>query len=639
MSGQKRAGRAGRCAIAAAIASAFVLVTAVPFAVADDAPAATPSPTAKPDKAAAAAAAKATNDRIQKLIRELGSPRYSARRAAASELRQIGAEAFDLLHAATEDADPEVAASANYLLRQIAVRWVQPEDSQAVRSALRQYGQEPEATRLQRVEQLAHIPQAGGVGALCRIARFDRSPIVSRKAALAIIQPRDPSDPRPTIDAAVVEQQLGTSSRSSSQWLRQFVAQQRDPAAAISGWKQIVGQEVGRAGKNGDTTNEIMIGLHWNLADLYRQVGDEAAVIASLDQMMSLTGEGADEEIVFLLKWMTQNKSWSVLDAFLEKYRLRLQGKRPLYFAAIARGEQGKHDLAEQLATNAAELPTHGDLEGLAAARELEERSKCDWAVREYRKSIDKQSGDTPATEPILARYSLSNMLHDYARDKEAADVLEPLVNAVQSKSTAADVYTRVREIYQRYLDLPEPNRLPAKYRFYRGCQYEAEKDYLRARSEYDQAIDSDPKDADVLIAMYNLPETEPAWREGVRKRIRQLAQVFQQQIDDDPTDPSPYNQWAWLISNTEGDFQKAVRYSQKSLELNARGDSGAASFLDTLGRCYYAVGDYENAVKCEQQALAKIGYMQVMHRQLALFEKALAEKKAAGDKPAEEKK
>jgi tetratricopeptide (TPR) repeat protein len=114
-----------------------------------------------------------------------------------------------------------------------------------------------------------------------------------------------------------------------------------------------------------------------------------------------------------------------------------------------------------------------------------------------------------------------------------------------------------------------------------------------------------------------------------VKQRLLQLTQTFQQEIDQDPTNPSPYNQWAWVVSNTEGDFQKAIRYSHRSLELNDNGEAGAASYLDTLGRCYYAAGDFETAVKYERQAIEKVSYMQVMHRQLALFEKALAEKNA----------
>src|SRR4051794_37351172 len=76
---------------------------------------------------------KPTEQRIEQLIRELGSPQFPTRRAAAQELRQIGAEAFDQLFAATDSSDPEIAASAGYLLRQVPVRWYQPEDAGAVR--------------------------------------------------------------------------------------------------------------------------------------------------------------------------------------------------------------------------------------------------------------------------------------------------------------------------------------------------------------------------------------------------------------------------------------------------------------------------------------------------------------------------
>jgi tetratricopeptide (TPR) repeat protein len=134
---------------------------------------------------------------------------------------------------------------------------------------------------------------------------------------------------------------------------------------------------------------------------------------------------------------------------------------------------------------------------------------------------------------------------------------------------------------------------------------------------------------------MYRLPDADEKWREATRRRIRDLAQQFQQEIDANPSDPTPYNQWAWLVSNTEGDFQKAIRYSHRSIELIPpdAGESAGASYLDTLGRCYYAAGDIENALKYQRQAIEKVDYMQVMQRQLAQFEKALAEKQRAASK------
>ena len=52
---------------------------------------------------ASSEADKPSKEHVQQLIRDLGSPHYSVRRAAANELRQVGAEAFDLLAAIGRD--------------------------------------------------------------------------------------------------------------------------------------------------------------------------------------------------------------------------------------------------------------------------------------------------------------------------------------------------------------------------------------------------------------------------------------------------------------------------------------------------------------------------------------------------------
>jgi hypothetical protein len=162
----------------------------------------------------------AAKRQIHQLIRQLGDPHFASRRSAAAELRQIGAEAFDQLHEATADPDPEIAASARYLLRRISVRWVQSSDSPTVRNSLRDYDRQPDNVRLRRVDDLSELANGEGVAGLCRIARFDRSPIVSRMAALAVIRPDEEADSPSRIDPSVVERELGGSSRVAAEWLR-----------------------------------------------------------------------------------------------------------------------------------------------------------------------------------------------------------------------------------------------------------------------------------------------------------------------------------------------------------------------------------------------------------------------------------
>jgi tetratricopeptide (TPR) repeat protein len=352
--------------------------------------------------------------------------------------------------------------------------------------------------------------------------------------------------------------------------------------------------------------------------------------------LIELESEFSEETAIQLLTWLPEHKLWSVLDAFLTKHEPRFQqSKRPLYYAALARVSQGKPELGEELAKKAAALDPQTAMESFVAAKDLEEHSQFDWAVREYERSIDKEQ---IASGPgILARVFLANLFHDYQKHQQAADTLEPLVKAVQGDGNVGQMYTNLRRFYSRQGDsiLPEAEALGARLHYFRACQYRDEQDWSREREALEKAIRFDPRDADVLIAMYRVPNADENWRRATLSKIRELARQFEQEMEEDPDDATPYNQWAWLISNTEGDYQQAIRYSHRSLELipAAAGESAGASYLDTLGRCYYAAGDLENAVKYQRQAVAKVNYMQIMQRQLELFEKALAEKQEAGSR------
>ncbi len=584
-----------------------------------------------------------TKSHIDSLIRQLGSPRYSARRTAANELQQIGPEAFDLLHAATDDADPEVAASARYLLRQISVRWVASDDSAAVRRLLKDYGDQSDKVRLRRIDDLAKLPSGEGSAALCRVARFDRSPLLSRVAALAIIRPDDARAPTTPADPDIINRELGESTRTTSVWLRQYRIQLRDPVGSVVQWQQLINSEMkALESKANVTSSEIVLGLLWNLADLHRQLNDHSALMTDVDRMILLNGETADHTAINLLQWFVEKKSWEVVDEFLVKYDDQLShSKRPLYIAAMARLRQGKNDLAEQLAEKAALLDSQAPLESFIAAKDLELRGQYTWSVREYQRALgNKDANERKASfshESMLSRVSLANMLSDHEEFQKAAEVVEPLVKAVQEDGNDGRLYAEIVRYHsdRGELNLPDAKQLAARYHFYRSCLFRQEKDWQRQRDELETTIGLDPTDADALIAMYRVPESNDEWRAATRRRIAEMAHDFQQQIDQSPNDHEPYNQWAWLISNTEGDKEKAVRYSHRSIELltAADGSSASSSYLDTLGRCYYAIGDYENAVKYERQAIDKLSYMQVMHRQLALFEKALAEKQGAANK------
>jgi len=109
--------------------------------------------------------------------------------------------------------------------------------------------------------------------------------------------------------------------------------------------------------------------------------------------------------------------------------------------------------------------------------------------------------------------------------------------------------------------------------------------------------------------------------------RIQQAVRTVEGFIEQEPNNSHWYNHWAWLVSNTEGDFAQAVKHSLRSLELSP----DSPSLLDTLGRCYYAVGELENAVRVQREAVRRHPHLQVMGDQLELFESALAERNSKG--------
>jgi tetratricopeptide (TPR) repeat protein len=565
--------------------------------------------------------------RLDDLIQQLGSPQFTTRRAAANEIRRIGPEAFDKLHSATENSDPEIAASANYLLRQIAVRWTRGDDTSSVKRLMRGYGDRKDDDRRRIVQMLAGLPENEGVGGLCRVARFDRSPLLARLAAMAVIQ-SDLDSARgadsPQIDPAIFDRELGESRREASRWLRQYQLQLRDPAASVAGWQQLIDEEAKRTNVDVEETSPaIVTAMMWNLADVHRRLGQTEPLLAVLDRMLA-TGDSDSEKLLgTFLQWFVEHESWDALQQFATAHDDEIQkSKRTLYLLAMARTKQNDNAAAEALAARAAEIEPAKPFDGLNAAQLLVELGQYDWAVREYKAGFEGQPIDSVIA--IGSRVELAELLRDYENYREAADAIGPLVDAMQNGSDVKRTYEgALAELAEQNSFLPEVDMLFARSHYLEACHYAQQHDYEREREHLLKAIGHDETDADVLIAMYRVGNADDMWMADTRKRIQALAKAIEEQIDDNPSSAIPYNQWAWLIANTEGDFAKAVRFSRRSLEIAP----GTPSFLDTLGRCYYSAGDVENAVKSQRAAVALIPHMQVMQRQLKEFEKALAAK------------
>jgi tetratricopeptide (TPR) repeat protein len=216
----------------------------------------------------------------------------------------------------------------------------------------------------------------------------------------------------------------------------------------------------------------------------------------------------------------------------------------------------------------------------------------------------------------MICQSFLADWLHDRGDELAAAKLLEDAIQSIEANTKAGNEQQNQRL---------EPDKLRARLNYYHACNLNSPNDRDKRIERLKQALDAASDDADVLIALYRTPDLDAELRERTMQSIKEAGELFRSQMQQDGDDSMPCNQLAWLIANTEGDQQEALRCSQRSLELKPN----EYGYLDTLGRCYYALGDYENAVKYQSQAVELNPHSGLMNKQLALFRETLAKRQA----------
>jgi hypothetical protein len=143
---------------------------------------------------------------------------------------------------------------------------------------------------------------------------------------------------------------------------------------------------------------------------------------------------------------------------------------------------------------------------------------------------------------------------------------------------------------------------------------------------------------------MYRLPEADDAWKTLTKEKIQALTAAFHRDVEqskagldsNDGSDDSlgdyarACNQYAWIVGNTFGDHQEAVKLSEDSVRICRQSHDrkpNLAGYLDTLGRAYYGAGDIASAVKHQAQAVKLNPISGQIRRQLEFFQKEAQEK------------
>lgn len=554
--------------------------------------------------------------RIVELISQLGADDYFVREKAQAELSEAGAAAFDVLSAEAEKTrDVETAERVAYLLRTIRVTWVDKADPAEVRNLLQNYEGMDDEVRQRTIDALAALPDPVPLPALCRIVRFEKSQVLSKWAAAKILEQKTSADTDWKRRATVLQAALDGSPRPAAAWVRAYLLTQTDPQAGVAELQKLTDAEEAVLRQYPHRSKpEIVMSLLRRQSELFKKLERPREAAAALVRMVSLDPDSTTV-LTEVIQSLIDRQAWDELDQVIARFADRIQ-QDPLVTYTVARAYQVQKRTKEmdEYVEAARKMFADDQRRHIFTALELHKRGMNEWSDAEYRQSISM--GRPTDRDTITAQILFAESLHDRRLDKEAGKILDDATNGMTAAAAAGiDLSDAGRTV--------EANRARAHY--FHAAHFEAQNDSKEQIRHLLEGLGEDPHDTEILIALYHAKDLNETVLDRVKKLIVETADAYRADIKRTPDDDTPYNQLAWLIGNTEGDYQEAIAASKKSLEIKPDN----AGHLDTLGRCYFAAQDYENAVKTQSRAIELDPHSQQMKRQLAEFQAALDKQKS----------
>ncbi|TWU42985.1 photosystem I assembly protein Ycf3 [Novipirellula aureliae] len=601
-----------------------------------------------------------SQSRIDFLIEQLGSESYATRVRARESLQRIGLEAFDDLYSAQNHTDSEIAMTARHLVSSLLVSWSKETDPEAVRQTLHEYGAQSEDERRSRIARLAELPNRAGVPALVRLTRFETSLSLSRVAALSLMQ-----QPVSEVKASRLEtvekirSDLGErkpDARAPLKWLAAYANDLEKEKFDTQRWRDLIAdqrRQLDTVSADQTTRSSVLelIRLAANLAWLNQQSDDALTLVSENLDLIPPTTRDLSEACA----WAIKTGLYSIVLELKARHQKNFDSQPMLlYSAAEATKASGEREEAERLARLAFEINALPDSEAERTkispndlseaaeshrdkAQQLQSRGLFDWAEREYRTIIDHL--DVVSLTSVRSRLLLSQMLSELQRHQDVVDLLTPLAERAEKDE---EFRKRLNSVLANF----DFDNIRSDILWHQGLIHVEASEIEKAKLLLKEAYQTSPRqeNIDILISMYRLDRDDPQWVGTVKTLLESKIHETQQLIDSierilqrpgrslrsNDALAGALNQYAWLVGNTDGDKQKAVHYSERSLTLSPNDPE----ILDTLARCYYSVGQFDKALETQRKAVQLMPNSPQLLRQLELFKAKVEETSNASVNP-----
>ncbi len=618
-----------------------------------------------------------SDEEIASLIEGLASDSYATRIRCRARLMRIGLAAFDQLREARNHPDNEVAIVARLLTSGLRVQWATPSDSPEARELLSEYGSHTVTERRKRIEGIARLSRDDAFSPLLRLARFETEPILARAAALALIghaanahldhsnipDQHTAATDRDALEATQIEKSLQQQDEISTHWLRQYADDLRQGKLDVAAWDKVIQRNREHLSLEGDAADSDSAVATSELLKLIRLTAERALLAGYPNDALKIVIDNVDlipsrtQTLIETATWALDHSLYGAVIA-MQQAHSEMYHKSPilLYSAAEANTFDGQTKDASALAEIALAinpLPEQLDAESNPAAPddggpvdpnkpaplhpqtiedhakahidiadELTERGLFQWAEQEYQLVIDRLPVDTAMSSS--ARLKLASMLGELLRHGDVVETLQPLAQRINKDDEFRD-----RLIMRRFSYTVVQSNMD----FHRGLLMIQQGDTEGAKPVLREAFNMYQENIDILIAMFRL-DGDAKWKAEVATTLDEQIRLARSEIEDarnsiqrvgpfqmsDVELAQRLNAYAWLVSNTAGDMNEALRFSQESLRLTP----AEPALMDTCARCYFAVGDLEAAVKMQAEACRLMPHSPPLQRQLREFRYAL---------------
>jgi tetratricopeptide (TPR) repeat protein len=259
-------------------------------------------------------------------------------------------------------------------------------------------------------------------------------------------------------------------------------------------------------------------------------------------------------------------------------------------------------------------------------AQQLWVRSRHAWAQAELEAALAQS--DLIQRSAWESAGLLSRLHEDAERYKEAASVWEPFADRLVHEP---GYRAQIDETFKDHEEGMTQSRMCLAHYYYLQAMARRESDAPQAYEYLCKALEMDDKEIDATIALYRLRDNAFAQskaqeaiariQKSLRAKIGEATDQSNQRNDLFATmlywQQTALNNLAWLQINTGGDAREALSMAERACSLSP----DTASYLDTLARCHFVLGDAPQAISFQKMAIDLEPYSLALKRPLLEYE------------------